>query len=177
MADVAGSPGILTQIRAVAGLRWRILCNGLRKESHRLHLLGLIVVGILAGVFVLGLCFAFFAGAYSFLSQGRPAWMGLLFWGIFLFWQLFPIFAAGFGTSFEFRTMLRFPLNPTAFYIIGLAYGLADLSALASVCWLVSMTVAVASAQPGLLPARVGATNAAKNVVHMMSRKPALTMR
>ncbi|PYT78284.1 MAG: hypothetical protein DMG40_20680 [Acidobacteria bacterium] len=153
MADVAGSPGILTQIRAVAGLRWRILCNGLRKESHRLHLLGLIVVGILAGVFVLGLCFAFFAGAYSFLSQGRPAWMGLLFWGIFLFWQLFPIFAAGFGTSFEFRTMLRFPLNPTAFYIIGLAYGLADLSALASVCWLVSMTVAVASAQPGLLPA------------------------
>ncbi len=153
MADVSGSIGILTQIRAVAGLRWRILRNGLRKESHRLHLLGMIAVGFLSGIFVIGLCFAFFAGAYAFISQGRPGWIGLLFWGIFLFWQLFPIFAAGFGASFEFRTMLRFPLNLTAFYIIGLAYGLADFSALASVCWLVSMTLGVASAQPGLLPA------------------------
>jgi ABC-2 type transport system permease protein len=153
MADVAGLIGIFTQIRAVAGLRWRILRNSLRKESQRLHLLGLIVAGALSGLFVLGLCFAFFAGAYSFLSQGRPALLSLLFWGIFVFWQLFPIFAAGFGASFEFRSLLRFPLNLTAFYIIGLAYGLADFSAVASVCWLVSMTLGVAAAKSSLLPA------------------------
>jgi hypothetical protein len=153
MADVAGSIGILAQIQAVAGLRWRILRNGLRKESHRLHLVGTIFVGLLAGIFVLGLCVAFFAGAYAFLSQGRFGLLGLLFWGIFLFWQLFPIFAAGFGASFEFRTMLRFPLNLTAFYVIGLAYGLADSSALASLCWLASMTLGVAAARPGVLPA------------------------
>jgi ABC-2 type transport system permease protein len=153
MADVAGSIGIFAQIRAVAGLRWLILRNSLRKESHRLHLLGMALGGILAGIFILGLCFAFFAGTYAFLSEGRPAWTGLLFWGIFVFWQLFPIFAAGFGASFEFRSMLRFPLNLTAFYIIGLAYGLADFSAVASVCWLASMTLAVAAAKPGMLPA------------------------
>jgi hypothetical protein len=153
MADVAGPIGITAQIRAVAGLRWRILRNSMRKESHRLHVLGLVLGGILSGIFVLGLCFAFFAGAFTFLSQGRPALIGLLFWGIFLFWQLFPIFAAGFGASFEFRSMLRFPLNLTAFYIIGLAYGLADFSSVASICWLASMTLAVAVAKPGVLPA------------------------
>ena len=153
MADVGPSIGILPQIRAVAGLRWRILRNSLRKESHRLHVLGVVLGGILSGIVVLGLCFAFFAGAYACLSEGRPGWIGLLFWGIFLFWQLFPIFAAGFGASFEFRTMLRFPVNLTAFYIIGLAYGLADFSALASVCWLASMTLGVAAAKPGVLPA------------------------
>ena len=49
--------------------------------------------------------------------------------------------------------MLRFPLNLTAFYVIGLAYGLADFSALACVCWLTAMTLGVAAARPALLPA------------------------
>jgi ABC-2 type transport system permease protein len=153
MADVAASIGILTQIRLVAGLRWRILRNGLRTKTNRFDLLGLILVGVFSGVFVLGLGFAFFAGAYASLSESRPGWLPLLFWGIFVFWQLFPIFAAGFGASFEFRSLLRFPLNLTAFYIIGLAYGLADFSALASVCWLFSMTIGAAAARPAVLPA------------------------
>jgi hypothetical protein len=154
MADVASSPiGILAQVRAVAGLRWRMLRNGLRRKSSRFDLLGLILVGVFTGFFVLGLCVACFAGAYAFLSEGRSGLISLLFWGIFLFWQSFPIFAAGFGASFEFRSMLRFPLNLTAFYIIGLAYGLADFSAVACVCWLTSMTLGVAAARPALLPA------------------------
>jgi ABC-2 type transport system permease protein len=153
MADVASPIGILTQVRVVAGLRWRILRNGLRKKASRFDLLGLILLGVFSGFFVVGLCVAFFTGAYAFLSEGRFGLFGLLFWGIFLFWQLFPIFAAGFGASFEFRSMLRFPLNLTAFYVIGLAYGLADFSAVASVCWLASMTLGAAAARPGVLPA------------------------
>ena len=153
MADVIAPIGILAQIRAVAGLRRRILRNGLRRRSKRLDLLGVIFVSIFGGIFVSGLCFAFFAAAYAFLSQGRAAWISLLFWGIFVFWQFFPIFSAGFGAGFEFRSMLRFPLNLTAFYIISLVYGLADFSAIASVCWLVSMTLGAAAAKPAVLPA------------------------
>jgi len=153
MVDVGAPVGILTQIGLVAGLRWRMLRNGLRKKSNRFDLIGLIFVGILSAIFVFGLCFTFFAGAYNFLSTGRFGWLSLLFWGIFVFWQLFPIFAAGFGASFEFRTLLRFPLNLTSFYIISLAYGLADFSALASVCWLVSMMLGAAAAKPAVLPA------------------------
>jgi hypothetical protein len=153
MADVTQPVSIFEQIRLVAGLRWRILRNSLRKKNNRLDLIGLIIAGLLGGILVVGLCFAFYAGAYAFLSRGRPGWMALLFWGIFAFWQAFPIFAAGFGANFEFRTLLRFPLNHSAFYIIGLAYGFADFSALASVCWLLSMTAGTAVAKPGVLPA------------------------
>src|SRR5262249_50718855 len=75
-----------------------------------------------------------------------------LFGAILIFWQLFPVFVAGFGSSFEFRNMLRFPLRLEAFYLIGLAYGLADFSAIASILWLLSMAAGAASAQIGLLP-------------------------
>ena len=153
MADVAVPVGILTQIRLVAGLRWRLLRNGLRRKSNRFDLIGLIFVGVMSALFVFGLCLAFFAGAYNFLSVGRLGLLSLLFWGVFVFWQLFPIFAAGFSAGFEFRALLRFPLDLTAFYAISLAYGLADFSALASVCWLVSMTLGAAAAKPAILPA------------------------
>jgi ABC-2 type transport system permease protein len=153
MADVNKSVSMFEQIRLVAGLRWRMLRNSLRKKNNRLDLIGLILTGALSGIFVVGLCFAFYAGGYAFLSQGHLEWMALFFWGIFLFWQIFPIFVTGFGTTFEFRTLLRFPLNLRAFYIIGLAYGFADFSALASICWLLSMTAGATVAKPGVLPA------------------------
>src|SRR5947208_8702810 len=153
MADVTRPVSIFEQIRLVAGLRWRILRNSLRKKNNRLDLIGLIFAGVFSSVLVFGLSFAFYAGAYAFLSQGRLEWMALLFWGIFLFWQIFPVFVAGFGANFDFRTLLRFPLSLRAFYIIGLAYGFAEFSALASVSWLLAMTAGATVAKPGVLPA------------------------
>jgi ABC-2 type transport system permease protein len=153
VADVAHLPGVWEQIRLVAGLRWRILGNNLRKKHNQWDLIGMIFAGIFAGLFVIGLCVAFYFGAYAFLSGGREAWIALLFWGIFLFWQLFPIFTAGFGAGFEFRTLLRFPLSLRAFYIIGLAYGVADFAALASISWLTAMIIGASVANPAVLPA------------------------
>ena len=153
MADVTQSVSVFEQVRLVAGLRWRILRNSLRKKNNRLDLIGLIFTAVFSGILVIGLSFAFYAGAYAFLSQGRLEWLVLLFWGIFLFWQIFPVFVAGFGANFEFRTLLRFPLSLRAFYLIGLAYGFADFSALASVCWLLAMTAGATAAKPGVLPA------------------------
>lgn len=113
----------------------------------------MIFAGIFGGLFVIGLCVAFYFGAYTFLSAGHEAWIALLFWAIFLFWQLFPIFTAGFGVGFEFRTLLRFPLSLRAFYVIGLAYGLADFAAIASLCWLTAMILGAAMANVSVLPA------------------------
>src|SRR5207249_1529803 len=114
---------------------------------------GLIFTGIFSGILVIGFCFAFYSGAYAFVSQGRLEWMALLFWGIFIFWQVFPVFVAGFGANFEFCMLLRFPLSLRAFYIIGLAYGFADFSALASVIWHLAMTAGATVAKPGVVPA------------------------
>lgn len=155
MADVIPLPGIFEQIRVVAALRWRILRNSLRKKNNRFDLIGLVFLSVFGSIFVVGICFAFYMGAYTFVSSGRPRWIALLFWTIFAFWQVFPVFVAGFGASFEFRALLRFPLNLTTYYIFGLAYGLADFSAAASLCWLLSMTAGAATSNPSVLPAMV----------------------
>jgi hypothetical protein len=152
VADIAHVPGIREQIRLVAGLRWRLLRNNLRKKNNQWDLLGMVLASVIGALFVLGVCVAFYFGAYQFLSGGQEAWMALLFWGIFLFWQLFPIFSAGFAAGFEFRNMLRFPLSMRAFYIIGLAYGLADFSAIASLCWVVAMILGAAAANSSVVP-------------------------
>lgn len=156
MADVERIPGVVEQIRVVAALRWRILRNSLRKKNNRLDLLGIVLLALLSGLLVVGVCFAFYAGGHAFVSTSRVAWMALLFWAIFLFWQVFPIFVAGFGATFEFRGLLRFPLSLPTYYTIGLAYGLTDFSAVASVCWLLSMTAGAATARPSVLPAMLG---------------------
>jgi ABC-2 type transport system permease protein len=153
VADVIRIPGLARQIQLVIALRWRILRNRLRRKNNRLDLIGLIVSGIFGGLLVLGLSIAFYSGGYAFLANGQLGWMALLFWSIFIWWQLFPVFVAGFGTSFEFRTLLRFPLSLSAFYVIGLAYGLADFSAIAAVCWLLAMTAGAATARLDVLPA------------------------
>ncbi len=155
MADVAPLPGVWQQIRLVAGLRWRVLGNNLRKKHNQWDLIGMVVAGFFATVAVLGISVGFGFGAYTIMSGGHEPWIALLFWLIFLFWQAFPIFTAGFGAGFEFRNLLRFPLSLRAFYVIGLAYGLADFAAVASICWLVAMCIGAAAANPVVLPEMV----------------------
>lgn len=152
MADVVRLPGVWEQIWLVAGLRWRILRNNLRKKNNQWDLIGLIVGSIFGALFVLGLCVAFFFGGYEFASDGHEGWFVLLMWAIFIFWQAFPIFVAGFGAGFEFRKLLRFPLSRRAFYVISLAYGFSDFGAIASICWLVALSIGAVVVQPTLLP-------------------------
>ncbi|MGB2645585.1 MAG: hypothetical protein WBG02_16950 [Candidatus Acidiferrum sp.] len=153
MADVTRFPGVWEQIRLVAALRWRILGNSLRKKHNQWDLIGMISAGLFAGLGVLGLGVGIYFGAYTLMSTGHEALIALLFWGIFLFWQLFPVFSAGFGAGFEFRALLRFPLSLRAFYMIGLAYGLADFGAITSICWLLAMILGVTMAKASVLPA------------------------
>jgi ABC-2 type transport system permease protein len=152
MADVIQMPGVLEQIRLVAGLRWRIMRNGLRQKHKRWDFIAMIWVGIVSAGITIGGCFGFYAGGYEFLATNRASWLPLLYWIIFLWWQVFPIFVAGFGSNFEFSGLLRFPLSMRAFYLLGLGYGLSDLAAVSSVCWIFSMLAGAASARLNVAP-------------------------
>jgi ABC-2 type transport system permease protein len=152
VADLTPLPGVFEQLKAVAGLRWLITKNSMRRKNNRWDLIGIIAAGVFSGLFVIAMCFAFYAGAYTFLGKGRPGWMALLFWGIFLYWQLIPIFVAGFGASFEFKTLLRFPLNPRTFYLLGVGYGLADFGAISSILWILSMLAGAVTVRPSAVP-------------------------
>lgn len=157
MANVTLSPApqsvsVAEQIRLVAELRWRLLRNGLRKKNNRLDLIGMIIAGIFGTMLIVGLSFAFRFGAETFVRDHHTSWLALLFWAIFVWCQAFPVFVASFGSTFEFHTLLRFPFSNVAFYLISLAYGLADFPSLAATCWLGAMTFGVTAAQPALLP-------------------------
>src|SRR5258708_19066212 len=110
-----------------------MLHNSLRRKQNRLDLLGLIIVGLLAGAFVIGVCFGLFEGAYEFVSSDRTTWLSLFFWAVFLWWQIFPIVAAGFGGAFRFRPRFRFPVSFGAFYMIWADYGVGRFSGFATV--------------------------------------------
>jgi len=153
VADVIEMPGVFEQIRLVAGLRWLTLKNGLRRKNTRWDLVGMVWVAVFSGLMVVGLSFAFYAGAYEFIARGRAGWMALLYWAIFVWWQVFPLFVAGFGSNFEFRTLLRFPLSLRAFYLLGLGYGLADFGAVSSILWILAMMAGAATARAGVVPA------------------------
>jgi ABC-2 type transport system permease protein len=152
MADVIRPVSLFEQIRLVAGLRWRILRNSLRKKNNVLDLIGMFFFSLVAALMVIGPSVGFYFAGYTLMIGGKPQGLALPFWGIFLFWQIFPIFAAGFGSNFQFRTLLRFPITGGAFYLMGLAYGLADFPAVASTCWLLALTAGAAVVVHGVLP-------------------------
>jgi len=153
VADLSQMPGVTEQLKLIAGLRWNMLKNNLQRKNNRWDLIGMILAAAGSAVMVVGLCVAFYAGAYFFLTKDRASWMSLLYWAIFLWWQVVPILVAGFGANFEFRNLLRFPLSLRTFYILGVGYGFADFAALSSLCWIASMMVATAVGRVQLLPA------------------------
>jgi len=155
VADVIQMPGVAEQLKLIARLRWNLLKNNLRRRNNRWDLIGMILAAAGSAVMVLGFCVAFYMGTFFFLTRNRESWMSLLYWAIFLWWQLVPVLVAGFGANFEFRNLLRFPLSLRAFYILGLGYGFADFAAVSSLCWIGSMVAATAVGQIQLLPVMV----------------------
>jgi hypothetical protein len=151
VADLTKLPGVLEQVKLVGGVRWRILRNSLRRKHNRWDLVGMIWVGFFSAAMVVGLAFAFYFGAHAFVGKGRANWLGLLYWAVFLWWQVFPLFVMGFGSDFQFATLLRFPLKLRAFYLLGLGYGFTDFGAIASICWILSIIAGAAVARPRIL--------------------------
>jgi ABC-2 type transport system permease protein len=146
-------PSLAEQLRLVAWLRMRSLRNGLRNKNRRMDLLGVVVSGLFSSILVLGVTFALFAGTKYIFEAHQESYLGLIFLGLLVWWQLFPILLAGFAAQFSFRSLLRFPLSFLAFYVLGLVYGLADAAAIAAVIWMGAMVAGTLAAQPGAAPA------------------------
>jgi len=155
MADVAHLPGLFEQIWLVAGLRWRILRNNMKNKNRVWDVIGVVISSVVGIVFVAGIAILVFVGNSCVSERSSRGSIRSALLGIFLWWQVLPIFVAGFSPSFSFRSLLRFPLKFAAFYSIGLAYGLADSAALASLVWLVAMVVAAMVTRISVAPAMI----------------------
>jgi ABC-2 type transport system permease protein len=146
-------PSLIEQLRLVAWLRLRSLRNGLRNKNRRMDLLGIVVSGLFSSLLVMGVAIGLFVGTKYIFGKHHQPYLGLLFLGLLVWWQLFPILLAGFAAQFSFRSLLRFPLSFSAFYVAGLVYGLADAAAIAAVIWMGAMIAGTLASQPGAAPA------------------------
>jgi ABC-2 type transport system permease protein len=148
-------PNLGEQLRLVAWLRWHGLRNSVRNKNRRLDILGVILSGVVSSALVVGVAGAMFVGTEYIFEQHEEKYLSLMFLALLVWWQLFPIMMAGFAPQFSFPSLLRFPMNFSAFYLVGLAYGFADAAAIAAVVWMVAMVAGTLAAQSSALPAMI----------------------
>ncbi len=146
------SASVRSQLTAIAELRWRMFVNGLRTRRGKMELASRVIV---TSVFALGGFTGFglaIGMSWFFVSDGRPEFLAIPLWSVFLFWQLFPVMATAFTNNPDSSELLRFPLTYRTYLLVRLAYGYFDpASALGSV-GLLGVLIGVTVARPILFP-------------------------
>ena len=112
------------QFAAIAWLRWRILCNGLRRKGGAGEMVGTVLVSALLLGMVLFFVVGAGAAAYFFVAQGHLTWIAGLLWGIFVLCQLMNIQLGQPATTFDPTQLIRFPLKVKTYVEIRLFFGL-----------------------------------------------------
>jgi len=151
MATMIRAPRTGEQIRLIMELRWRMFRNGLRESSARLHVAGATLLNLLWAALAMGPGIALVFGGHLLVRHNQTQWFLLLLWGIFLFWQLFPILAWQPTPNLDMHSLLRFPVRFSAFFLLSLAYGLAGPAQLAGIFWHACLGVGIVSARPDLI--------------------------
>lgn len=150
MAEVAKPVSLGRQLWLVMLVRWLTFRNGLRSRSEKVHLIGSAAFGLFLSMLVLGISIVMSLAAYALVTGGNWLVLAMLFWGIFLVWQVTPVLTSEMNPGFDGRNLLRFPLRFSAFFLMGAAYGIADPFALAGIAWHVAIGVGVSIARPDL---------------------------
>lgn len=149
MAGIA-VPGIPQQIRLIGRLRWMLFKNSLRTIKGRLEAVSTGILWLMMAGLVFGGGIFFGIATYWLIHNSLWSWLALLLWIVFIFWQIYPIFAASVGAQFDFSNLLRFPLRFGSFFALSIIYGLFDPGAVASVVWLFAMWIGLTLARPAL---------------------------
>jgi len=140
------------QLAAIAWVRWRLFANALRSSRGVLELISCIFISL--GFVIGGLGGGLFMAAMAsfFISQGKPGMLAVLFWVVFVFWQLFPIMATAFTNNPDASDLLRFPLNYRSYFLVRMAYGAFDPVTVLVGLWSFGILAGVGFARPALLP-------------------------
>lgn len=150
MAEVARPASLGRQLWLVMLVRWLAFRNGLRSRSEKVHLIGSVAVGLFLSVLVLVASIGIGFAAYGIARSGNWLALAMVFWGIFLVWQVAPVLTSEMNPGFDGRNLLRFPLRFSTFFLMSAAYGVADPFALAGILWHAAIGVGVSIARPDL---------------------------
>ena len=148
MAGLTFSPEIRGQFSAIARVRWQLFVNSMRTIRGRMEIVarGFTFLAFGGGGFVGSIAIGF--TAWYCVYSGRVAWLPLLLWPVFLFWQLVPVMASAFTENVDSSNLLRFPLTFPSYFLIRIAYGSLDPPTLMSCLWLLGMAIGIGCASP-----------------------------
>jgi len=139
------------QFAAIARVRWQLTFNSLRTIRGRLEMVSRVLIGFWFTLGGIGGAIGLAVGSWFLVSNEKIEWLALMFWGIFLFWQLFPVVASAFIETFDSSNLLRFPLSYPAFFAVRLVYGSLDPATLLGCLWLLGIWTGISIADPRLL--------------------------
>ncbi len=139
-----------SQYRALAALRWSIFRNTLRTTRGALELGARVVTYMIYGGMSLGLAMGFGTTTYFLAAGGKWEFAPILFWALFVAWQVVPVTLASFQEQFDISILLRFPVGFGAFYLLHLIFGLVDISTILGGFCCLGILVGATLARPDL---------------------------
>ncbi len=140
------------QLAAIANLRWRIFVNSLRSTRGKMELASRVIVGLAFAIGGIGGALGMGGSAWYFVSRGKAEYLAILFWPVFVFWQVFPVMATAFTNNPDSSDLLRFPLSYDSYFLVRLAYGSFDPATALGSLWLFGILLGIGMASPALLP-------------------------
>jgi ABC-2 type transport system permease protein len=167
MVGIAASLQSRAQLGAIARVRWLVFLHSLRTTKGALELFSRIVIGAVITAGGLGGAFGLGAAAWYFVSSGKPEFLAILLWPVFMFWQFFPVMATAFTETLDSSDLLRFPMNYRSYVVVRLVYGVLDPSTVLGGLWLTGMALGIGVANPRIFPWAV-AVLVAFGVLNMM---------
>ena len=138
------------QYAALAAMRWQMFTNNLRSSMGVVELgaraLSYVVYGSLGVGMSVGLGF----GSYFIVSRGKTEYLPILFWAVFVVWQMLPVALASFQEQFDLGILLRFPLGFVSYVLLYLLFGLVDVSSIAGGMCCLGLMAGITTARPDL---------------------------
>ena len=116
------------QYGALAAMRWSIFRNGMRSSRGAMEAGARALTYFLYAFMGLGLAAGYGAGAYAIAASEKWVMVPVLFWALFVMWQMVPVTLASFQEQFDLGGLLRFPIGFGAFYLLHLVFGMVDAS-------------------------------------------------
>ncbi len=150
MAGGAGLFGRLarSQYGALAQMRFHMLANNARSVQGAFELGARSVTFLIYSLMGLGLGSGLGIGAYIMASRNKWQPLPILFWVVFIVWQVLPIALASFQEQFDLSGLLRFPVNFFSFYLLQLVFGLVDVPVLLGGLCCLGIGIGIVLARP-----------------------------
>jgi ABC-2 type transport system permease protein len=138
------------QYSALARMRWSMFRNTIRSTRGALELGARIATTVLFSFMGLGLAAGLAAAAYGMVSNSHWKFLPILFWVVFILWQLVPVTIASFQQQFDIAGLLRFPVSFGTFFALNLVFGLIDASTIVGAACCAGLWIGITIARPDM---------------------------